>query len=1182
MIMTTKSGRWSDPTVWAGGAVPPAGEVAHIVSGHQIIYDMESDRILSDVMSDMGSKLTWDNTKDTRLRVNSLMLNGITELVDPAESATPGKPRHEIVYHPISGKDPGASDRLGGMFMGPTRIRGYAKKGHLRSQNISIAADSSTITLTGLSTSGWRVGDTVIILGTNYVPTVATDPQYTGPRQYWYRFEDRQARVNLMNEYQFGEDEQRRITAINGSTITLDAPLVYSHAGMEGTLKDGKRITVRPVIANVSRSIRFRTATAEEDGHLDSYADISILQRRAHFMVMRQPDTDMRYFETKNMGRTSTDPSLFVAGLPYQVERAGGIVTVNPLRDNDGGAFLADPNNVRGRYPIHLHWCGGPYNASPMVPLIGATAWAPIGGPPIPGWGITQHGTRAAIEDCVISNVRGGGMVSEIGNETGQWANNVVTGVRGDGDSAGWGTRSEHFTNHNGSVGVAYENQSRAIMMTGNIAGSSKYAFLWLAQKDNKWFRSPRHEDLRLADPLSKGAAGAVEYWQDETMGHITPQIPPFHDNEAHACMVGFAVIHRLAGSTILMQGDKTPMLMERFHCLNVKVCWDVPQYSNTYYVRDCLFQGPPPLLDGSKGFRLGDVTWDWNISNCHLRNFGIGIQEVGAGLNYEGNLIDITMENVTTPVSSQYRYFTGASNHATKNVMGDWQDHPTDPNRAIIRQFRILDSATELPTPYPLEPYGRKLPANRPDGTPYPAVRPGDRPYFVLGDGTNGEATTTPIAINLTLNAGRGRNQGRLHGIVRDSVGDRRYPDWQSSETYPANVSIKSHRTLGKLTPEQLVQWHGCWQDGSTWKVRTWFPIADRFTLVRSAFYVDWTLAGFPADFLELHNIGTPATSYVWPDQLEAVPAQRALTPITRSLRFLSRTYLEAVSGQPLAHRLRPNAVQARFQIVGGMDAARFAISGQNLTWANNGTRSLASPADADGNNIYEVNIRATDEWGNTVDQAHRVVVISSDRISAQITDNFDRADGNLSDTPGYQILAGPPEHIFIRSNVVGTVANTTQTTLDMGSLGTSEQEIAVNFTGFSRAAVIFRMVDENNYLSFRRADDFAALVIEMRIDGVWSEVCRYPTTNTVIVRCQGDHLIVTERGTGNVEPKVRYPINYNNGLVSLVDLDPLAEPGSVLLPANAPRGTKIGLRSSNTGASSWIDNLTAKALPG
>ena len=30
--------------------------------------------------------------------------------------ATPGKPRHEIVYHPISGKDPGASERLGGMF----------------------------------------------------------------------------------------------------------------------------------------------------------------------------------------------------------------------------------------------------------------------------------------------------------------------------------------------------------------------------------------------------------------------------------------------------------------------------------------------------------------------------------------------------------------------------------------------------------------------------------------------------------------------------------------------------------------------------------------------------------------------------------------------------------------------------------------------------------------------------------------------------------------------------------------------------------------------------------------------------------------------------------------------------------------------------------------------------------
>ena len=434
MAMTVKSGRWSDPTVWDTGTVPGAGAMAHIMAPHQIIYDRESDVILEDVMSEMGSKLTWDSAKETRLRANTVMLSGITEIVDKGLSATPGKPKHEIVFHPIAGKDPGAGMGLGAVFKGPTRIHGYAKKGHLRSGNISIPAGATTIHVPGLATSGWQVGDELVILGTEYVLPATSDPQYSGPTQYYYAKNGNNLAVQTMNSYQFGQDEQRRIVSrdLSAETITLNAPLDFAHAGMTGTLKDGQVITVLPVIANVSRSIRFRTATAEEDGHLDPYADITVLQKRAHLMFMRQPDVDLRYFETKNMGRTSTDPSLWVNGLPYRVDGR----EITPLLGAQGGVPLADPDNVRGRYAIHLHWCGGPYHSSPMVPLIGATAWAPIGGVPIPGWGIAQHSTRAAIEDCVISNVRGAGLVSEIGNETGQWVNNVVTGVRGDGDRA--------------------------------------------------------------------------------------------------------------------------------------------------------------------------------------------------------------------------------------------------------------------------------------------------------------------------------------------------------------------------------------------------------------------------------------------------------------------------------------------------------------------------------------------------------------------------------------------------------------------------------------------------------------------------------------------------------------------------------------------------------------------------
>lgn len=1172
MAMTVKSGRWSDPTVWDTGAVPGAGAVAHILAGHEIIYDLESDVILHDVMSEMGSRLTWDATKETKLRVNTVMLSGITEMVDNGLSATPGKPKHEIVFHPIAGKEPGAGMGLGAVFMGPTRIHGFSKKGHLRSGNLSIPSGATTITLPGLAASGWRVGDVLVVLGTEYVLPATSDPQYSGPTQFWYMFKDAYpGKINLLDEYQFGQDEERKITAITGDVVTLDAPLTYTHTGMTGTLKDGNGVTVKPVVANVSRSIRFRTATAEEDGQLDPNADITVLQKRAHLMFMRQSDVDLRYFETKNMGRTSTDPSLLVNGLPYSVERSGGLITVDKLRATSGGALLENPDNVRGRYAIHAHHCE-------RFHLIGATAWAPVGGHPIPGWSITHHSGWGAIEDCVVSNGRGAGMVAEVGSERGQWAGNVVTGLRGDGDRAGWGSRSEHFSNHNGSVGIAFEFQSRALLVHDNIAGSSKYAFAWHAQKDFKWLRSPRDVDIRLVDGFSKAAAATSEFWQDETMGHITPQIPPMLGNEAWACRFGFSVIHRLAGSDLLSRGDKTPMLMERFHCVNVPFPWEVPQYSNTYYVKDCLFQGPLNMMSTSKAAVLGNVSWDWNFSNCHFRNFNKGFSNEGAGLNYEGNFFDITFENVTEPVPiSGYATITNITTHPLKNVMGDWTDHPTDPNRAIIRQWRVLDGATELPTPYPLAPYGRKLPANRPDGTPYPPVNPGDTPYFVLGDGTNGAATTAPVAISLTLTAGQGRGQGRVHGIIRDSVGDRRWPDWQSSETFPSNISIKSHRTLGKLTPEQLVQRWGCWNDAGTWKCRTWFYGADRFTHVRFTFHVDFTLAGFEADFLAGNDLGGPPSAPEWPDQLEVVPAPQPLTAVAKTLQMLSRTRLEVVEGQALSHRLRPNEVLTTLAIAGGADAAMFRVENQRLVWAGAGATLRPEP--------YEVTIRVTDSWGNTVEVPHQVIVVSSARVSAQIVDDFNRADEALEANPAYLLAAGNAGTFAIRTNRLAVIAGGTGAIYNLGDLGTSEQEISAQFSGYTdTSSVLFRMVDVNNWLSFRRNDAAAAHQLYMCVNGVITRLCNFSNEHNVTLRVQGRKLVFTKQGNSAAEPIIRYPTIYNYAGLKVLDLDPLAEPGALILPIEAPMGTQVGLRaghaSSLPAVNPWIDSFSAKAL--
>lgn len=1165
MAMTVKSGRWSDPTVWDTGVVPGAGAMAHIRTGHVITYDRVSDAILHDVMSDMGSRLIWDTATETRLRVNTLMLKGINELPDDYS--------HEIVFHPVAGRDPGAGPGLGAMFMGPTRIHGYSKKGHLRSGNMSIPAGATTIHVPGLATSGWKVGDVLVILGTEYVLPATSDPQYSGPTQYYYARSGNNPAVHQMNTYQFGQDEQRTITAISGDTITLDRPLDYAHTGMTGTLKDGQIITRRPVISNVSRSIRFRTATADEDGQFDPYADITKLQRRAHLMFMRQPDMDLRYFETKNMGRTSTDPSLWVDGLPYSVGVGGGHM-VNPLRDSAGGTLLANPLNVRGRYAIHLHGCGGPYLNAPMVALIGATAWAPIGGHPIPGWAITQHGTRVAIEDCVVSNVRGAGVVSELGNELGQWVENVVTGCRGDGDVASWGGRGEHFSNHNGAVGVAYENQSRAIIQRGNIAGSSQYGWLYWAQKDNRPKRSPRDVDIRFLDGLTKGAAGTIaDFWQDEVLGHTKVQIPPFIDNEVWACRKGFSVIHR--GATVNMGGDdNTPMLIEQFHCVNSPFPWEVPQYSNSYFTKDCLFQGPLNMMTTSRAVVLGDVSWNWNFANCHLRNFRYGIYDEGAGLNYNGVFVDITTENVTEFTNLVYREFAKADLAAKpglEGVMGPWTDNPVQPTNtarrsARIRTYESVDRSA-LPLPYPLAPFGRKLPAG------HPPVNYGDTPYFVLGDGTNGAASTDPVAINLTLTAGGGRGQGAVYGIVRDCAGDIRWPDYQSSESFPSNITLKTHRTLAKLTPEQLVQRWGCWNDAGTWKCRTWFPIADRVSHVRSWFHIDRPLSGFAPDFLALHDLGGPPAAPAWPDELEAVLDPRPLTPITRSLRFLSRTRLEAVDGQALSHRLRTNEVMTKLEIAGGTDAALFKIENQRLVWASAAPALRTAP--------YEVSIRVTDSWGNTATVAHQVVMVPSTRVSASISDGFNRADENLEANPAYLRLTGGEGSLAVRTNRLAIIAGT-GAVYDLGSLGTSEQEISVEFAGYNdKAMVLMRMVDESNWLGFRRNDlGGGNTQFFMCVGGVETLLGQLSNVRDMIVRLQGNRMVVSKLGTTSAEPLIQYPKNTGATLLKVLDLDPMTEPGAILLPDGAPAGTRIGLKVGTTGTNPWIDNFSAKAL--
>jgi hypothetical protein len=1153
-----RSGNFSDPTMWSIGSVPGAGSVWRIAAPHVVTYDMERDVIMKDGTVAMGATLRWATDRDTRIRLDFFMAMGRVDLRDGAESSTPGKARHEIVFHATEA--PLATARLGFMPMGPCRIRGAKKTAHLRVgltgvQTVpAVAAGATTIRLTGLATAAWRVGDTIVILGTEYLSTVSSDPQYSGPTGYYNSasFTGGSRQRNL-NNYQFGQDEQRTITAISGDTITLSAALTFAHTGITGTLPSGKVVTKAPVVMNMSRSIRFRTASAAEDSALDAGADLGNLQKRAHLMFMRHPDVDTRYFEVKNMGRSSNDPSLFVAGLPDE--------NVGPLTATLGGPEIANPINVTGRWALHYHWCGGPYANAPQVNCIGASIWAPIGEYPIPGWAVAHHGCRMAIEDCNVSNFRGAGIVSEQGNEIGQWVNNCVTGGRGDGDSDYWGSRAEFWNKHHGAIGVAYENQSRAVLLHDNIAGSSRVAFQWHASKALIQTRSPRDVDMRLTDGMSQ--TPVRERFDGDFYGAVNAQIPPFINNEAWASRFGVQVIHRQGHGR---HRDKTPMLMEDFHCVNVVSPFHVPEYSNSYYAKDCLWQGPIGQMGSSTGATLGSVTWDWNFANMHLRNYGVGFSDGGAGLNYEGHIIDVTYENVTSLQAAPWRVVDGA--HPARDVMGPWTPHSTIAGQWRVRDY-LSESSANLPSPYPLEPYGRKLPAG------FPAVNPGDTPYFLLGNGVDGAATPS---LSLTLQGGQGRVQGMLFGIIRDSVGDRRYPDWQSSENFPGNLGIKTGRTLEKAQPEQLVQRNGCWFDGTAWRMRTHHFGADRFTHVRFVFHVDWTLTGFNAGFLAGHDIGGPPVAPTWPDLLEVVPTvQPGFIPIVKTMRFLSRSRLEVIEGQTLTHRLRPNDVYPMLSIVGGADQALFRISSNQLQWAAGGTRPR-NASDANGDNVYEVRVRAADQHGNFVETDHFVSVVSSARVVTEIVDTFDRANENLVANPAYLLLQGAADGLRVANNRVENFNTTNpRTIVSLGSLGTSDQQITFSFPASDAGSLLFRMFDATNWLQLRRTDSGGnALRLEMMVNGVFSEVARFKNAagGTWRMKVVSDRFEIAILSTDNNGHSRNYPLSYGSG--QMLDYDPFTSPGVILLPSNAPLGCEVGIRSGQW-VGGGIDTLTA-----
>jgi hypothetical protein len=190
-------------------------------------------------------------------------------------------------------------------------------------------------------------------------------------------------------DFRFAALETPQVVVAAPNVVTIQPTLAFDHLGardVEGTLR------FMPHVGNLTRSIRIRSENPNGT--------------RWHVIFVDRADVDIRYVAFVNLGRTTTEP-------------------------------LSGSNPI-GRYPLHIHHVFGPTSPQPngrQFTLIGNVV---EGGSK---WGITVHNSHyGLIQDNVVFNTGGGGIMTEDGSETGNiFEHNFVvkpTGPGGDDNAA--------------------------------------------------------------------------------------------------------------------------------------------------------------------------------------------------------------------------------------------------------------------------------------------------------------------------------------------------------------------------------------------------------------------------------------------------------------------------------------------------------------------------------------------------------------------------------------------------------------------------------------------------------------------------------------------------------------------------------------------------------------------------
>ena len=356
-LVSRQHGAWSDPATWDGQRLPVATDKVAIQ--HTVIYDAAAGQA-GVIGIGAGGALTIDVSRPTKLTVETiLMLGGQFVRLE-----TPGAHVFELLIRDTALDTTVDPEQYGhGLVVldGSVTLSGAARTPTFVRLAIEPRVGDTTLTL-GEATSGWRVGDRLVVPDTRQLKWNETKTNYQS------------------------QTEELTLQGIStsGLVLTLASPLRFNHFGGRDS---AGHVEFLPHVANLTRNVIMRSVNPNGT--------------RGHTFFTQRAAVDIRYVLFRDFGRTTTLPLNNTTTSGGQVTRVG--------------------TNQSGRYPWHAHHLFGPIPAPDNGYQFTFIGNAVDGGSVTHNfkWGIAVHDSHyGLIQENVVYNVSGAGVMFEDGSES--------------------------------------------------------------------------------------------------------------------------------------------------------------------------------------------------------------------------------------------------------------------------------------------------------------------------------------------------------------------------------------------------------------------------------------------------------------------------------------------------------------------------------------------------------------------------------------------------------------------------------------------------------------------------------------------------------------------------------------------------------------------------------------------